>query len=328
VDYQVAFDAAREGYHGWWFGLFGLIFAGIGLTMVGETRAARGAMKVFAWVFVGFSILWTGVATCLPYREHQKAVERLAKGQTEVVEGPVENFRPQPRGGHARERFTVKGVAFSFSDNVLTPGFHRTVARGGPLREGLPVRINYDPRHQILRLEIPKEVPYVPNAGFDPAALPFLLFTAIFLGLPAMGAVWRWQGGTLGLPYEERDALFLESMCSGRSLRNWFTRIAGANNALIVGLTRDKLYFDLIMPFRLVANFGLIDFQKAIALSALTRVEKIEMSGVRKWAMSGVGALEVEWRLPTGGNEAFALYLSRRDELFEKIRQLRPEVCR
>jgi hypothetical protein len=44
----------------------------------------------------------------------------------------------------SRERaFHSPGVYFAYSDYVVTPGFNNTSSHGGPMREGLYVRIHY-----------------------------------------------------------------------------------------------------------------------------------------------------------------------------------------
>jgi hypothetical protein len=74
---------------------------------------------------------------------------------TPVVAGPVEDFRPAPAEGHQDETFTVNGVPFGYSDYVITGGFNQTQSHGGPIREGLAVRIHYIPRgNVIVKLEI------------------------------------------------------------------------------------------------------------------------------------------------------------------------------
>ncbi len=65
-------------------------------------------------------------------------------GRTSVVEGVVENFRPAPALGPARESFSVRGVIFSY--NVLddTACFHNGPLHGGPIRAGSDIRIHYN----------------------------------------------------------------------------------------------------------------------------------------------------------------------------------------
>jgi hypothetical protein len=65
----------------------------------------------------------------------------------------VTGFMPMPVTGHAMEHFCVSGACFSYSDYVVTAGFNRTSSRGGPIREGLPVRVTYL-GNTILKLEV------------------------------------------------------------------------------------------------------------------------------------------------------------------------------
>ena len=73
-----------------------------------------------------------------------------------MIEGVVTDFQPMPSSGHGQESFTVSGVHFTYSDFVVTSGFHRTNYRGGPVRDGLHVRIHYRGQ-DIARLEIAGE---------------------------------------------------------------------------------------------------------------------------------------------------------------------------
>jgi hypothetical protein len=75
---------------------------------------------------------------------------------TPLVEGVGEEFHPAPYEGHADESFIVKGVAFSYSDYVITGGFNQTQSHGGPIRAGLHVRIRYVRLfgNTIVRLEV------------------------------------------------------------------------------------------------------------------------------------------------------------------------------
>ncbi len=63
-----------------------------------------------------------------------------------------------PYQGHGVERFTVRGVQFAYSDYIWSIGFNRTARHGGPIQEGLWVRIGYfdrgDADYEILRLEV------------------------------------------------------------------------------------------------------------------------------------------------------------------------------
>ncbi|MGH9970245.1 MAG: hypothetical protein ACREBG_20950 [Pyrinomonadaceae bacterium] len=58
-----------------------------------------------------------------------------------------------PFEGHADETFVVDGHRFSYSDYDETKGFNRTQSHGGPMREGLQVRITHVDG-SIVKLEI------------------------------------------------------------------------------------------------------------------------------------------------------------------------------
>jgi hypothetical protein len=106
-------------------------------------------VPVMAW-------LLCGLAVTSMYSQHRRAADALERGGAQVVEGPVEHFQQ----GIKDESFDVGGVHFQYADGIIVPGFHHQAINGGPMREGLPVRIHYVPRRinwggpYILRLEI------------------------------------------------------------------------------------------------------------------------------------------------------------------------------
>jgi hypothetical protein len=51
------------------------------------------------------------------------------------------------------ESFCVSGVCFRYSDYVVTAGFNQTSSHGGPIRDGLPVRVTYI-GNTIVKLEV------------------------------------------------------------------------------------------------------------------------------------------------------------------------------
>ena len=84
---------------------------------------------------------------------------RRAIESSPVVEGPIEHFHPMPASGHDSERFDVAGVHFEYSHWSVSQGFNQDVTVGGPIRNGLQVRIHYvrfgtPPDHVIVRLEV------------------------------------------------------------------------------------------------------------------------------------------------------------------------------
>jgi hypothetical protein len=69
------------------------------------------------------------------------------------VEGPVERYLARQSGEENFEQFTVNGVLLGYGSLGLPKCYHRPAANGGPIREGLPVRITYN-GHCIVKVEI------------------------------------------------------------------------------------------------------------------------------------------------------------------------------
>ena len=87
------------------------------------------------------------------YSEYFSVENNLRQGKYPVVEGEIKNFIPMPFQGHGEESFDVENSHFSYSDYEMTPGFHNAASHGGPIHEGLRVRISYV-GNTILKLEI------------------------------------------------------------------------------------------------------------------------------------------------------------------------------
>jgi hypothetical protein len=79
---------------------------------------------------------------------------QLAEGRAEVVEGPVTIYFEV--GGGKNECIAVADRRVCYSDWVLTPGFNRTRALGGPMQNGLQVRIS-SIGDTIVRVEMAEE---------------------------------------------------------------------------------------------------------------------------------------------------------------------------
>jgi hypothetical protein len=58
-----------------------------------------------------------------------------------------------PYEGHQDECFSVQAQTFCYSDYEVTAGFNNATSHGGPIREGLPVRVSYI-GNTIVRLEV------------------------------------------------------------------------------------------------------------------------------------------------------------------------------
>jgi hypothetical protein len=142
----------------WSFALAGGIPLVIGIVLILGKR--RFGWKKPNWLFpvsaCAFGVLWLATAGFSVMYSGSKALEAFRKGDYWLVEGVVTDFKPMPYEGHTMECFSVQEERFCYSDYVITPGFRNTASHGGPIRDGLPVRIA-DRGGVILRLEIPKD---------------------------------------------------------------------------------------------------------------------------------------------------------------------------
>jgi hypothetical protein len=151
--YRVVFDLSQKSFQ-WWFPVVGLIFAGIGGVFIWLGRRNRWPLsRSFAGYFiVGFACLWSGLTFAPMFHEYLNLRSAYRHGQFSLVEGSVTNFRPMPYEGHQDECFSVQSDTFCYSDYVVTAGFNNSASHGGPIREGLRVRVSYI-GNTIVRLE-------------------------------------------------------------------------------------------------------------------------------------------------------------------------------
>ncbi len=169
-EFVVVYDIRQEGLH-WILTaviLFPLCFGLLYLFRLLAVLAARRKRSEKIWqaglcVFVIIVVTLWAFRGCSDYgdksAQREQAARSLESGEYLTVEGQVTDFRTGFRGGG--ERFTVHGVRFSYAYSDLTrPGFHRDASHGGPVRQGLYVRIRYRPTEplppQILEIEVRK----------------------------------------------------------------------------------------------------------------------------------------------------------------------------
>jgi hypothetical protein len=152
MDYQTVFDVTEAGFKSWTFPAFGLVFVAIGILLI-AVRARLSTQRWFPFLFLGFAVVWTATTALSTYNEYRMVREVTEGGKALVVEGKVSNFVPMPKAGHAMERFCVSSVCFAYSDFEITSGFNNTISHGGPIREGLPVRVTYV-GGMIVKLEV------------------------------------------------------------------------------------------------------------------------------------------------------------------------------
>ena len=131
----------------------------VGAGAIIRRRAVRGVRPSLlivcaSLVLIGAYVLHSVSGLGARIRDrYDRAKNVYLAGQYSVVEGSVANFHPMPASGHDNETFSVNGVRFSYSDFDGSPCFNNTASHGGPMREGLRVRIAYW-GNCILRLEV------------------------------------------------------------------------------------------------------------------------------------------------------------------------------
>jgi hypothetical protein len=146
--YEVVFDVRETGYANWPFASAGLIVVAVGVAMIVwrrrhpyDGRSLR--QRAHPYLALGFGLFWTTVAFAGTYAQYRSLRDALESGNCETIEGEVTDFDPMPAFDFKKktESFTVAGHRFEYSDALITAGFNHTSSHGGPIREGLRVRI-------------------------------------------------------------------------------------------------------------------------------------------------------------------------------------------
>lgn len=154
--YRVVYDLASETYHVWppvylfMFLFLPLMFV---IDVIRNVLAGRPAFtrKFLVWklLFAAAFILWQINWIRMDRAGWERSRREYLAGEYEVVEGAVTNFEPETRGSF--ESFSVNGHRYTYSSRMW--GFHQSNMIGGPMREGLHVRIR-DMGGRIAKLEI------------------------------------------------------------------------------------------------------------------------------------------------------------------------------
>lgn len=158
--YTVVFDARNAGLPGWEF-----IAVGLGLIAFGyfmrSARAAQPGTTKLGWLFRNgiliFACFWTATVTLSVVGDTLRMRYRLNHGDYVVVEGVVSDFVPGDWTGHRQELWRVRSgdqdYWYTYSKPIITSGFRQTQEEGGPIHNGVHVRIA-DEDGLIARLEV------------------------------------------------------------------------------------------------------------------------------------------------------------------------------
>lgn len=123
-----------------------LVFAVIATLGISFARRAIRAKPVNDKRFA-IAVVWAivpGVLSLGFARVGFQQIRSLDRSKWKTVCGVIEGFETQDPGNTGREKFTVKGVSFSYAD-YGSPGFgyHATRGRGGVLEGGMNVGLQY-----------------------------------------------------------------------------------------------------------------------------------------------------------------------------------------
>ena len=141
ANYQTVFEIGLKSFP--WGALFHPTIAiVIGLALI---RFSRGKeyLQVAGGCGAFFGALIFVIATLRLVPEFIEIRHAYAKGDSSVVQGTVEDFRPMPILGPSKESFSVHGIDFSYYVGDTTPCFHNDPRYRGPVHAGLEVRIYY-----------------------------------------------------------------------------------------------------------------------------------------------------------------------------------------
>jgi hypothetical protein len=154
--YKTVFDILEHGSFGWLFPVIALMeFA---LVVLAFTLIYKGRIPDFkSWrtlyFFMAFVLIFGLFASYTSSLRYTRFKTILMSNEASFVEGDITNFRPSPYFSKQPESFTVQNVTFSYHDNIETEGFNNRTSQGGPIHNGIHVRIWYL-GNVILKLQI------------------------------------------------------------------------------------------------------------------------------------------------------------------------------
>lgn len=153
MHYKVIFDFLSKGPIPW---SFGVVFAFmISAVLLKWSRSTNKGERRFGMYWLSGVLLLGGSMAWAMQQANQSMRNEYQAGRFSMVTGTVTNLR----SGFKSECFNVEQIQFCYSGYVLTGGFNQTVNNGGPIRDGLRVRISYmattpnGEHNVILRLE-------------------------------------------------------------------------------------------------------------------------------------------------------------------------------
>jgi len=158
--FKTVFDVSQAGNQNWWFPWYGLGLLLVGWLAASKAQISLQVRRIFLGLLFLSVIALTSVDFYVSSHDYKNATRALETNSASYVEGNVETFNPLPWWAHGKESFSVHGITFRYSNNIETGGFNNTAAHGGPIINGLYVRIWYLPNqfgeNKIIKLQIKK----------------------------------------------------------------------------------------------------------------------------------------------------------------------------
>ena len=122
-----------------------ILFIGITIItlIIVMLKAKPKNIKIIISIFLLFAIsLFYGVLS-INIKEYKILKNRYRNKEYNIVEGYVFEFEPMPYSGKKYEKFKVEDIEFEYSDFRSTYAFNKTKSHGGPIDEGVYVKIYY-----------------------------------------------------------------------------------------------------------------------------------------------------------------------------------------
>ena len=162
MNYSVIYDSTRSNLW-WWLTELPILVLGsafIWLILRELRRSPKRPTKerLLLWVVLVpalFGGLWS-----MGYRYYVSRNFYRYYGSYATIEGVVKNYKAFRASSAAGEQFEVNGIRFGYVDSFQWKCFHKAAANGGPIHEGVPVRMSYATLNLtpcIVKLEVAKQ---------------------------------------------------------------------------------------------------------------------------------------------------------------------------
>lgn len=115
-------------------------------------KKSKFIIKTLPFITV-IGVLFFIISNVNDNQDYNRLQKIVVEKHHSVLEGYIEDFIPEPTTGTIPESFKVGDVNFSYYDNSENDAFHKSSISGGPIKEGLYVRIFYS-ENKILGLWI------------------------------------------------------------------------------------------------------------------------------------------------------------------------------